>query len=222
MAHNPMTSIPEITKECVKPLYDARFIRIFDLEYAPGKHYYDATRRKQEELVATKSDVEAKTMLPDAVSCVVVLETEGQEPKLLLSMEYRYPAGRFLLSVPAGLIDPADRDTADALTTTAKREIFEETGLIVGEDAEITVINPFVYSTPGMTDESNALVGVRMRVDDLSSLNQEGAEGSECFNGFVLLTKDEARELMRSGRDREGNFYSVYTFIALCWFVAGF
>ena len=222
MAHQPMSERPEITQACVKPLYDAKFIRVFDLEYAPGKHYYDATRRKQEELVATKSDEEAKIMLPDAVSCVVVLEQDNEEPKLLLSMEYRYPAGRFLLSVPAGLIDPADRDSSDALTATAKREIQEETGLIVGDDAQITVINPFLYSTPGMTDESNALVGVRMRVDDLSALNQNGAEGSECFNGFVLLTKAEARELMLSGRDREGNFYSVYTFMALCWFVAGF
>lgn len=212
---------PVMTADCVKPLLETRFIRVYDLEYAPGRHYYDATRREAAELVALKDEAQAKTMLPDAVSCVVVIHAEGEEPKLLLSMEYRYPAGRFLLSVPAGLIDPADRDTDDALLTTARREIQEETGLTVGEGDTMEVINPFVYSTPGMTDESNALVGVHLHVKDLAALTQAGAEGSELFDGFVLLTRDEAREVMRSGRDANGNFYSVYTFIALCWFVAG-
>lgn len=216
------TKRPIITPECVKPLLETRFVKVYDLEYEPGKHYYDATRRTAAELAAIKSDEEAKTMLPDAVSCVVVLECPGEEPKLLLSMEYRYPAGRFLLSVPAGLIDPQDKEAPDALKVTACREILEETGLTVGENDEVTIINPFVYSTPGMTDESNALVGVKIHVSDFSALNQEGAEGSECFDGFVLLTRSEARELLMSGRDRKGDYYSVYTFAALCWFVAGF
>ena len=217
-----MNGAPVIGREQVKPLLETRFIRVFDLEYAPGRHYYDATRRTADELVAIKGEEEAKQMLPDAVSCVVVLECEGQEPKLLLSMEYRYPAGRFLLSVPAGLIDPEDREKPDALLCTARREIREETGLAVGEGDTMTIINPFMYSTPGMTDESNALVGVRMHVPDLSALTQEGAEGSERFDGFVLLGLEEARKLLRSGRDQFGHFYSVYTFAALTWFVAGF
>lgn len=213
---------PIITPECVSPLLETRFVKVYDLQYAPGKHYYDATRRPKEELVALKSDEEAKTMLPDAVSCFVTVETPGEAPRLLLSMEYRYPAGRFLLSIPAGLIDPADRDSEEPLLNTARREIFEETGLTVGEGDEVAVVNPFVYSTPGMTDESNALVSVRLHVNDLSALTQAGAEGSECFDGFVLLTKAEAEKAMRTGRDAQGHFYSAYTYMALCWFVAGF
>lgn len=213
---------PVITADCVEELLDKRFIRVFDLQYAPGKHYYNATRRRKEELIAIKSDEEAKTMLPDAVSCVAVLEEEGSEPRLLLSMEYRYPAGRFLLSVPAGLIDPEDRACDEPLKTAAIREIQEETGLTVGAQDTVTIINPCLYSTPGMTDECNALVGVHLHVKDLSGLTQEGAVGSECFDGFVLLTREQAREALASGRDPQGNFYSVYTFAALCWFVAGF
>ena len=150
-----------MTQENVKPLFDSPFIRVADLQYAPGKHYYNASRRKIEDMVAVKSEEEFRTMLPDAVSCVVVLDMPGEEPRLLLSYEYRYPAGQFLLSVPAGLIDQEDQVGDDPVTATAVREIREETGLEVREGDSVRVVNPLLFSTPGMTDESNALVCVR-------------------------------------------------------------
>ena len=97
-----------IKKQQVETVYDSRFIKVFDLQYEPGKHYFDATRRVKDNLAAVKSDEEFKQMLPDAVSCVVILKVKNQEPRLCLSREYRYPAGQFLLSVPAGLLDPED------------------------------------------------------------------------------------------------------------------
>ena len=96
---------PIITADCVKTLLDTRFIKVFDLQYEEGKHYYDATRRAAGNLVAVKSDAEAAVMLPDAVSCFVIVILPGNDARLLLTQEYRYPAGRFLLSIPAGLID---------------------------------------------------------------------------------------------------------------------
>ena len=82
---------PKITKECVELVTDKKFLRVFDLKHTEGKHYYDATRRSQDNLVATKTEEEFKSMLPDAVSCVVICNKTGEEPKLLLSYEYRYP-----------------------------------------------------------------------------------------------------------------------------------
>ena len=35
---------PDFSKENIKPLFESKFIRVFDLQYAEGKHYYDATR----------------------------------------------------------------------------------------------------------------------------------------------------------------------------------
>ena len=35
-------------------------------------------------------------------------EKSGHEPCLLMNREFRYPTGQYLLSVPAGLIDPED------------------------------------------------------------------------------------------------------------------
>ena len=40
-----------MTQENVKPLFDSPFIRVADLQYAPGKHYYNASRRKIEDMV---------------------------------------------------------------------------------------------------------------------------------------------------------------------------
>ncbi|MBR6381735.1 MAG: NUDIX hydrolase [Lachnospiraceae bacterium] len=211
---------PRIETKNVETLFESRFVKVFDLQYAPGKHYYNASRRGKEALCAVKSDEALRASLPDAVSCVVILETAGEEPRLLLSYEYRYPAGRFLLSVPAGLIDPEDAAEKEPVFTAAKREILEETGLTFGAGDEMRMISPFAFSTPGMTDESNAIVLVRLRDPDLSVLNQSGAVGSELFDGFCLLTRQQVREILNRGTDPRGNYFSVYTLIALTVFLA--
>jgi len=82
------------------------------------------------------------------------------------------------------------------------------------------VVNPCLFSSPGMTDESNALVCAVLHPEDLSHLTQAGAVGSECFDGFVLLNKAEAQAILRQGRDAHGMFYSVYTWAALLYFVS--
>ena len=210
---------PKITKDCVAEVTDKKFLRVFDLQYAEGKHYFDATRRPLDNIVATKTDEEFKKMLPDAVSCVVISEKTGEEPRLLLSYEYRYPTGRFLLSVPAGLLDPCDAAEKEPVVATAIREIHEETGIVVDESKDdVKVINPLLFSTPGMTDESNALVCVVLKDHDLSGLSQDGAEGQECFDGFSLITKDEAKKLLKDGVDDRGHFYSIFTWAALMYF----
>ena len=209
---------PDFSKENIKPLFESKFIRVFDLQYAEGKHYYDATRRTADDLVAAKTTEEFKKMRADAVTCIVVLNTKDSEPKLLLSHEFRYPTGQFLLSPPAGLIDKEDAD----LITTATRELKEETGIVFGDSDTAKVISPLLFSTPGMTDESNALVLLSINRDTLPELNTDGAVGSECFNGFSLLTKEEARQILNRGTDSNGIYYSVYTWAALMYFVTSF
>ena len=216
----------QIKREQVEEMLDKKFIRVYDLQYGEGKHYFDATRRCADDLVAIKSEEEFGRMLPDAVSCFVVLRLPDQPPQLLLSQEYRYPAGRFLLSVPAGLIDSEDceaarttGDTNAALLATAAREIKEETGLVLTPQDTLTVVNPFLFSTPGMTDESNALVCAIVERDNTDFLSQTGAVGSELFDGFVLVTPEKARELLAKGSDDNGHFYSVFTWAALMYFL---
>ena len=205
-------------KKCDKPLLETKFVKGSDLQYEEGKHYFDATRHDAEHLTATLTDEEFKAMQPDAATCYVVVKIPGEEPKLLLNYEYRYPVGRYMLSVPAGLVDDCDKGKPNALTETAVREIKEETGLTVKRTDRVFVINPCVFSTPGLTDESNGLVGVVITLDDLNELNQAGAVGSENFDGFCLVDKEKALELIKKGTDDKGFFYPMYTLGALMWF----
>lgn len=211
---------PIIKKENIKSLFESRFIKVFDLQYDEGKHYYNATRRPLEKIAAIKPEEEFRTMLPDAVTCVVILTIKDEEPKLLLTKEFRYPAGQFLLSPPAGLLDPEDETEENPVIAAAKREITEETGIKPDEKDTFFVINPLLFSSPGMTDESNALVGAVVNLDDTLTLSQEGAVGSECFDGFELLSLKDAKEILKAGRDKDGIFYSVYTWAALMYFVS--
>lgn len=214
----------------IKSLFESKFIKVFDLQYREGRHYYNATRRDEEDLVAAKSTEEFKKMLSDAVSCVVIWnpsgddEKSGHEPCLLMNREFRYPTGQYLLSVPAGLIDPedctGDNDNTAPLIKTAMREFHEETGLKVTEKDTVSVINPCLFSTPGMTDESNALVKIVLNRDSLNGISQEGAVGGELFDGFDLLTKAQAKKILEDGVDEHGIYYSVYTWAALTYFVA--
>lgn len=202
-------------------LFESKFIKVFDLQYEEGRHYYNATRRSADRLMAVKSEEEFKKALPDAVTCVVIVKLPDGSPRLLLAREFRYPAGQFLLSPPAGLLDPEDEKKEKPVLFAACREIQEETGLSIGEQDRLYVINPLLFSTPGMTDESNALVCAVVELDDMETLSQEGAVGSELFDGFELVSEDEARKLLSDGRDRDGIFYSVFTWAALMYFVSG-
>ena len=210
----------KINRDRISTLYETRFLKCYDLEYGDGKHYYEASRREKERLVAKMTDDEVKTMLPDAVTVAVVLHLPGGKKRLLMSYEYRYPVGQFLLSPVAGLLDPEDRNAPDPLVSAAIREIREETGLEVKASDRVTVLNPCAFSTPGMTDESNAFLCAEITLDSTDALNQNGAEGSELFDGFELLSREEAREIFRTGRDKNGNFFSLAAWAVLSIFLA--
>ena len=211
-----------MNRDKIETLYESRFLRCYDLHYAEGKHYYAASRRAKEDLVAKMTDEEFRGMLPDAVTVAVVLHLPGGETRLLMSYEYRYPVGQYLLSPVAGLLDPEDRACPDPLVSAAIREIKEESGLTVKESDKVTVLNPCAFCTPGITDESNAFLCAEITLEDLGELNQRGAVGAEKFDGFELLDRERARNIFRSGRDEHGNFYSLAAWMVLSIFLSMF
>ena len=211
-----------IDRNNIETLFENRFLKVYDLRYAEGKHYFEASRRGAEDLVARKEGEAFRGMLPDAVTVAVVLHLPGDETRLLMSYEYRYAVGQFLLSPVAGLLDPADKESDNPLVNAAVREIREETGLQVKDTDRVYVLNPCAFSTPGMTDESNAFLCAEITLDRLDGLNQDGAEGSELFDGFELLDRERAREIFRTGRDEKGNFYSLAAWAVLSAFLSLF
>ncbi len=212
----------KIRKDHIETLYESRFLKCYDIRYAEGKHYYEASRREKNDLVAKKSDSEFQQMLPDAVTVAVVLHLPGNDTRLLMSYEYRYPIGQYLLSPVAGLLDPEDRQNANPLVNAAIREIREESGLTVREQDHIYVLNPCTFCTPGITDESNAFLCAELTLDNLEDLNQDGAVGTELFRGFELLDRERAQRIFRSGRDEHGNFYSLAAWMVLSIFLSLF
>ena len=211
-----------MNKDHIETLYESRFLRCYDLQYAEGKHYYAASRREKKDLVVKMTDEGFREMLPDAVTVAVVLHLPGGEKRLLMSYEYRYPVGQYLLSPVAGLLDPEDRACPDPLVSAAIREIKEESGLTVKESDKVTVLNPCAFCTPGITDESNAFLCAEITLKDLGELNQRGAVGAEQFDGFELLDRERARNIFRSGRDEHGNFYSLAAWMVLGIFLSMF
>ena len=212
----------EIDRNRVESLYETGILNFYDLQYAEGKHYFEVSRRGKKDLVVKASDDEVRAMLPDAVTIAVVLHLPGNKTRLLMSYEYRYPVGQYLLSPVAGLLDPGDRNSPDPLKNAAIREIREETGLTVRDSDRIYVLNPCAFTSPGMTDESNAFLCAEITLDNLDDLNQNGAEGTEMFNGFELLSRERALEIYNSGRDEHGNFYSLPAWMVLSIFLSRF
>lgn len=210
----------KVDKNKIEKLYETAFLSCYDLQYAPGKHYFEASRRGIKDLVAPKQEDEFRRMLPDAVTVAVVLHLPGDDTRLLMSYEYRYPVGQYLLSPVAGLLDPEDRNEPDPLVSAAIREIREETGLTVKDGDQVYVLNPCAFSSPGMTDESNAFLCAEITIDNPEELNHNGAVGSEMFDGFELLDREQALKIFRTGRDKHGNFFSLSTWTVLSVFLS--
>ena len=201
-----------------KELYHTRFVKLYDLEYDDGSHYFEASRREIDDLLACKGEDELVAALPDAVSACLVVITPDDEPRMVLNYEYRYPTGQYVLGIPSGLIDARDVNEGDPLVTSMVREIAEETGVHLGEKDRIWVVNRLLFNTPGLTDESTALLCAVAWLDDLSSLSHAGAEGSERFGAFELLSKEEVRHILKTGRDPRGHFYPMVAWSAMTYF----
>ena len=78
---------------------------------------------------------------------VVVLAVEGSQarPRVLLERQYRHAAKGFLWELPAGRIDPGEKELE-----AAKRELLEETGYTGSHWRRILKF----YSTPGFVAET--------------------------------------------------------------------
>ena len=212
---------PKLDPSKVETLLDTKFISVTDLKYEGVQHYYNVSRKKPDGIVALKTEEEFKAGLPDAVTCIVIVRVRGGEPKLLLTREFRYPCGQFLLSPPAGLMDPSDKDVPVPQIATAVREIREETGLALKDSDKLFVVSPLAFSSPGLTDESNGLVCAVTDVEDEGVFNSNGEESTEVIGDYTLVDRAEALRILKQGKDDEGIFYSVYTWMALTFFMSG-
>jgi ADP-ribose pyrophosphatase len=172
--------MPENTPSCSVPrkLTEFRHLNVFSTDVAGprGSHTWLFTSRKAE----PGADPER----PDAVVIVALVESGG-EYRLVLTREFRAPLGRFEYSVPSGLVD-----AGETILEAAKRELHEETGLLLGRVAHVS---PAVASSAGLTDETVSLVYAEAS-GELSTAHLDGHENIETR----LAGIDDLRQLLRS------------------------
>ena len=102
-----------------------------------------------------------------AAAIVATVEKDG-EPHLVVVKQFRPPANGAVLELPAGLIDSGENAEG-----TAIRELAEETGF----QGQVTSVGPFVYNSPGLSDEKVAVVVVG--VTSQTAANPDGGEAIE-------------------------------------------
>ncbi len=104
--------------------------------------------------------------------------------KVVLVRQFRYPVGRYVYELPAGLVERGE-DVTDA----AIREMYEETGLTLSPVAS-PFSRPF-FTTIGMTDESCSLVFGRCQGSP-TNIHQESSEDIQ----VILADRAECRRIL--------------------------
>ncbi|CAN6191700.1 unnamed protein product [Urochloa humidicola] len=130
-------------------------------------------------------DEETKTKVPGivfargpAVAVLILLESNGQT-YAVLTEQVRVPIGKFVLELPAGMLDDEKGD----FVGTAVREVEEETGIKLNlEDmVDLTaLLNPAtggrILPSPGGCDEEIGLFLYRGRADEETIRSLQGKE----------------------------------------------
>ena len=161
-----------------------KFLNFYKASYLnkSGKegNWFIASRKNEE--VMKKQFFEGRE---DEVDAVLIVATHEENDKLVLIRQYRVPLNDYIYELPAGLIDQGEE-----YKISVARELKEETGL------ELTEIEREIgktYLSPGMTDESVALVYCKCK-GQLSKAYMEEDEDIEP----ILVSKEEAREILNS------------------------
>ncbi len=87
---------------------------------------------------------------------ILAVDDSGKNPRVLLERQYRHAAGSFLWELPAGRIDPGEKELP-----AAKRELLEETGYTASHWRRIFKF----YASPGFVAETMSIylaTGLRM------------------------------------------------------------
>ena len=164
---------------------------IYENKCGQQKDWFIASRKTEE--VMRKQCLNGEE---DQVDAVLIVAFHEEYEKLVLIKQYRVPLNDYIYELPAGLIDKGE----DYKIAVA-RELKEETGL------ELTTLNEKdsigkVYLSPGMTDESVALIYCKCRGD----LSKEYMEADEDIEP-MLVSKEEAREILNSNHKMDIKAY---------------
>ena len=163
----------------IVPVHQGKFIKTYDFLLDDGRKY---------EVVSRKDLTLEKVLQPDELNsfdnadAVDIIAFSYDQEKMLIIKEWRYPVNDYVYAFPAGL-----RESGENVADTAKRELFEETGLEI--DNVFDILEP-AYQSVGMTDEAVATVICSVK----GEITNKNATKDEDITP-MWVTRDEARKL---------------------------
>lgn len=165
----------------ITKLTDCKFLNLYKLELnnrlGEKKDYFVASRRKEENLTCKTGTHE----YADGVMMIPITTDDH----LVLVKQFRPAINDYIYEFPAGLVDPGE-----SVEETAKRELFEETGL---KCVKFEYLIKPSYTSVGMSDEAVAVV--KMLVEGTpTNANIEGDEDLE----VVTIPVSEAKEFAKN------------------------
>ncbi|MCP4178991.1 MAG: NUDIX hydrolase [bacterium] len=156
--------MPKILKRDTK--FEGSWLRFEEITYEDSKNKI----RKWENVNRTTN------------GAVVIIAKIIQSDKFILIRQYRPPVDNYIIEFPAGLIDEGEE-----LSTTALRELMEETGY----KGSVKEISEPVYSSPGLSDESLALIFVE--VDESLPENKNPKQKIEPTEDIEVILVDAGK-----------------------------
>ncbi len=124
--------------------------------------------------------------------------------RVVLTRQFRPPAGRYVLEFPAGLIEPGE-----SAEETAKRELLEETGFA----GLLSFCAPPAYSSAGLSGESSVIAIIEINDFDYpDGMPKNHQEDSENIEVFAVKINELAAFLKKRSADGDGVDSKLLTF----------
>lgn len=168
----------------ISTLANTKFLSLYRADYL------DKNGKLSNWTIASRKDIDALkdwyfNGKRDSVDAAVIFAFHKEAKKIICIKEFRVPLNDYIYEFPAGLIDEGE-DFRQA----AKRELKEETGLDLIEINEKRTKGQ-LYASPGMTDESSALVFCTCS----GQFSYDKLEAEEDIKA-VMLSQDEVKQLI--------------------------
>lgn len=157
-----------------------KYITRYDLTYLT-----EDNKEKRYEMISRDNNITKFPQLHNRKADAVVLIIHNKDnSKILLNRDFRLAVGEWVYNFPAGLIDAGETPEI-----AAKRELQEETGLILDEIEEIIGES---YSAVGFSNEKNiCIVGKASGTFQKSSSSVEEIEAN-------WYSKEEIQNLLKT------------------------